>query len=77
MFAGFITRNSPEENLMGEGSPNQQGISLAGLEPGTMQILEPGEDIKFSSPADVGGNPKIFSQLLQLIAPHRTATLSA
>jgi capsid protein len=28
---------------------------LAGLEPGTMQILEPGEDIKFSAPADVGG----------------------
>jgi lambda family phage portal protein len=63
MFAGFITRNSPEENLMGEGTPNQQGISLAGLEPGTMQILEPGEDIKFSSPADVGGN---YSEFLRM-----------
>jgi lambda family phage portal protein len=63
MFAGFITRNSPEENLMGEGTPNQQGVSLAGLEPGTMQILEPGEDIKFSSPADVGGN---YSEFLRM-----------
>jgi lambda family phage portal protein len=25
------------------------------LEPGTLQLLEPGEDIKFSDPADVGG----------------------
>lgn len=63
MFAGFITRNSPEENLMGEGTPNQQGVSLAGLEPGTMQILEPGEDIKFSSPADVGGNYTEFLRM--------------
>jgi lambda family phage portal protein len=63
MFAGFITRNSPEENLMGEGVANQQGVSLAGLEPGTMQILEPGEDIKFSSPADVGGQ---YSEFLRM-----------
>ena len=54
MFAGFITRMNPEDNLMGEGLPDTQGAALAGLEPGTMQILEPGEDIKFSQPADVG-----------------------
>jgi len=41
MFAGFITRVAPEDNLM---------------EPGTLQILEPGEDIKFSAPADVGSS---------------------
>lgn len=56
MFAGFVTRLSPEDNLMGEGLPDASGAALAGLEPGTMQILEPGEDIKFSQPADVGGN---------------------
>ncbi len=56
MFAGFITRQNPEDNLMGEGTPDSSGVSLAGLEPGTMQILEPGEDIKFSDPADVGGS---------------------
>jgi lambda family phage portal protein len=63
MFLGFITRNSPEENLMGEGAANQQGIALAGMEPGTMQVLEPGEDIKFSSPADVGGQ---YSEFLRM-----------
>lgn len=48
---------------MGEGTPDQQGVSLAGLEPGTMQILEPGEDIKFSSPADVGANYTEFLRM--------------
>lgn len=56
MFAGFITRLSPEDNLMGEGLPDAQGAALAGMEPGTLQILEPGEDIKFSQPADVGSS---------------------
>lgn len=60
MFAGFITRAFPEDNLMGEAGTNAQGIALAGLEPGTLQILEPGEDVKFSDPADVGGNYSEF-----------------
>jgi lambda family phage portal protein len=54
MFAGFITRQSPEDNLMGEGEGDASGAALAGLEPGTLQILEPGEDVKFSDPADLG-----------------------
>ena len=60
MFAGFVTRQNPEDNLLVEGTADSQGISLAGLEPGTLQILEPGEDIKFSDPADVGGSYSEF-----------------
>jgi len=60
MFAGFVTRQNPEDNLMGEGAADDSGIALAGLEPGTLQILEPGEDIKFSDPADVGGSYSEF-----------------
>ncbi|SFL93032.1 phage portal protein [Nitrosomonas communis] len=60
MFAGFITRLSPEDNLMGEGMTDANGVALAGLEPGTLQILEPGEDIKFSQPADVGSSYSEF-----------------
>ena len=56
MLAGFVTRQSPEDNLVGEGPADDQGVALAGLEPGTLQILEPGEDIKLSDPADVGGS---------------------
>jgi len=63
MFAGFVTRLAPEDNLLGEGLANASGMALAGLEPGTMQILEPGEDIKFSQPADVGGS---YSEFLRM-----------
>ena len=63
MFAGFITRLSPEDSLMGEGLPDASGVALAGLEPGTMQILEPGEDVKFSQPADVGASYAEFLRM--------------
>ena len=56
MFAGFITRQSPEDQLLGEGEADELGVAMAGLEPGTLQVLEPGEDVKFSDPADVGGS---------------------
>ena len=60
MFAGFITRVSPDDPLMGEGAPDAQGAALAGLEPGTLQLLEPGEDVRFSEPADVGSSYDSF-----------------
>ena len=63
MFAGFITRLAPEDNLMGEGLSDPNGVALAGLEPGTMQILEPGEDVKFSQPADVGASYAEFLRM--------------
>lgn len=34
--------------MVGEGTFNEQGMALDGLEPDTMQLLEPGEDVKFS-----------------------------
>ena len=63
MFAGFITRLAPEDNLMGEGVSDTNGVALAGLEPGTLQILEPGEDVKFSQPADVGASYADFLRM--------------
>lgn len=60
LFAGFITKNAPEDNLLGESAPDAEGSAIAGLSPGTMQVLLPGEDIKFSSPADVGGSYEMF-----------------
>jgi capsid protein len=38
----------------------RDGAALIGLQPGTMQLLLPGEDIKFSDPADVGGSYEAF-----------------
>lgn len=60
LFAGFITKTAPEETLLGEGPAEPDGGSLAALEPGTLQVLLPGEDITFSSPADVGGGYEAF-----------------
>jgi lambda family phage portal protein len=69
MFAGFITRLDPEANIMGESESNEHGVALSGLEPGTMQLLDPGEDIKFSEPSDVGGSYEAFMrQQLRAIA---------
>jgi hypothetical protein len=60
MFAGFITKTAPEEPMMGEAEADPDGAAIASLEPGTMQVLLPGEDVKFSSPADVGGGYEAF-----------------
>jgi lambda family phage portal protein len=69
MFAGFVTRLDPESGMFGEGEANGGGTAFAGLEPGTMQFLDPGEDVKFSSPADVGGTYEAFiKQQLRAVA---------
>ncbi len=60
MFAGFITKSAPEEPRVGEVEDTGEGIGIASLEPGTLQVLLPGEDIRFSSPADVGGGYEAF-----------------
>ena len=59
LFAGFITRPG-DDALMGEGEPDEHGAATAGLEPGTLQMLGPGEEVTFSSPADVGANYDTF-----------------
>jgi len=60
MFAGFIIKAAPEEQLMGAVEDEEDGTGIASLEPGTLQVLLPGEDVKFSSPADVGGGYEAF-----------------
>lgn len=67
MFAGFIRRPVPEgltledlAELYGEDAEIDGGIGLAGLEPGSMQVLKPGEEIEFSDPKDVGGMYEIY-----------------
>ena len=60
LFAGFIRRPDPDGTMMGEGAPDAAGTTIAGLQPGTLQVLLPGEDVTFSSPADVGGSYEAF-----------------
>jgi lambda family phage portal protein len=60
---------SPEDILPIDGVDTtalQDDIGLSGLEPGTMQMLRPGEDIKFAEPADVGGSYEAYQYRQQL-----------
>jgi lambda family phage portal protein len=69
MFAGFVTRLDPDSEMFGDQRDAGPGIVMTGLEPGTMQFLDPGEDVKFSSPADVGGTYEAFiKQQLRAVA---------
>lgn len=60
LFAGFVTRPDQDQGFMGESEPDEDGLSLATMEPATLQMLESGEDIKFAAPADVGGQYEVF-----------------
>lgn len=63
MFAGFIKQNAPEDQLLGEKSDDDGDALLAGLEPGTMQKLLPGEEMQFSAPPDVGTQYETFMRV--------------
>lgn len=60
MFGGFITEPPGEDVAISPlGKPtsdDSQSRDVIALEPGTFPTLPPGFDVKFSSPADVGGN---------------------
>lgn len=71
LFAGFVTRKGED----GEDHPlddlaDAADAGMIALEPGAMIDLEPGEDVKFAEPADVGGNYEAFlyRQLLRTAA---------
>jgi len=80
MMMAFIIRTNPEDPFLPNaqdqqttdsggvagGTPNDQGVQVATLEAGTMQELEPGEDVKFTDPADVGGNYESFERMTLL-----------
>jgi lambda family phage portal protein len=75
MMMAFIIRQNPEDpffgneqtgpqatNTGGNTGDDQPGVQVAQLEAGTMMDLEPGEDVKFTDPADVGGNYEAFER---------------
>lgn len=65
MFTAFIVTSAeaPEEVLTANTRLGEDGRLLpteAVLEPGTSQFLQPGEDVKFSEPADLGASYEPF-----------------
>lgn len=75
LFAGFITKQGHDGPLPLDpitGQPVQaddDGAPMVGLEPGSMQELMPGEEVKFSDPPDAGNTYVDFMrQQLQAVA---------
>jgi lambda family phage portal protein len=55
LFAGFIFDGANGEVAQSfPGTAKGDGILDGGLEPGTLKVVPPGKDIKFSDPADIG-----------------------
>jgi lambda family phage portal protein len=54
LIAGFITKNNPEDSTTGEAT--DEVITDVSWEPGTLQVLAPGESITFPNSIDVGAN---------------------
>lgn len=75
LFAGFIRKPAPEDAPIDPitGAPiehDSDGFTpMVGLEPGSMQELQPGEEVDFSSPPDAGSNyPDFMRQQLMAAA---------
>lgn len=67
LFAGFLL--DPQGDAAGfDGDRKGDGVLETGLEPGTMKILPPGYDIKFSDPAEIGENGDFVKSQLRAIA---------
>ena len=71
LFAGFVRQPLDDGadgstgaggTLAGQGAPDADGAALAPLEAGTLQMLEPGEEITFSDPPDSSGYPDFMRQ---------------
>lgn len=66
LYGGFIyTPNMDDDEdiisgITGERVEGQEDVVIDPLEPGTFPVLPPGYDVKFSQPADVGGNFEAF-----------------
>lgn len=64
MFGGFITQPPELESMPSPlgilNDADENGAPIINIEPGTFPELPPGYDVKFSEPADVGGNYENF-----------------
>ncbi len=58
LFTGFVTPGADEgvPITKAEDAPKADGYKVATLEPGLMQVLPAGAEVKFSQPTEVGGS---------------------
>ena len=61
MFAGFMTPSADGKfGYQDQDGDPEEGVSLAALEPGTMQVLDPGATMTFTSPPSPGDSYDVF-----------------
>jgi lambda family phage portal protein len=65
LFAGFIT--DPNGSAF-TGETTAPGVMTTGLEPGTLKVLPPGTDIRFSEPAQMGDAVDFLKMQLRSIS---------
>ncbi len=65
LFAGFVTDATGGAFT---GDTTAPGVLQTGLEPGTLKVLPPGTDVKFSEPAQIGDAVQFLKLQLQSIA---------
>jgi lambda family phage portal protein len=66
LFAGFIT--SPAADLggvLGAADTDENGLAVAGLEPGILQALLPGQEITFATPPLINGEQDFINHQLR------------
>jgi len=66
LFAGFIY--DATGGAAGLDGTATNGVLETGLEPGTLKVLPPGYDVKFSAPAEVGDSVNFIKLQLRSIA---------
>lgn len=66
MFAGFVI--DPTGSAKGFAGDVTNGVMQSGLEPGTLKVLPPGWDLRFSEPAQVGDSINFMQLQLRSIA---------
>lgn len=66
LFAGFVFDASG--TATGFDGVNVNGVLTSGLEPGTLKVLPPGFDIKFSDPAEIGDAVDFIKLQLRSVA---------
>ncbi|MGA0595407.1 phage portal protein [Enterovirga sp. CN4-39] len=62
MLVGFIKTAAADttSGVAGSDEPDEEGVAPIDLVPGTMQVLQEGEDVTWSNPPDVGPNFDAF-----------------
>ena len=70
-FAAFVTGVQDEETL-GKARTEPDGARIETFEPGMIEYLEPGRDVKFASPSASGG----YAEYMRHAAPCRSPPAS-